>query len=120
MVYWRSNVALQIWGVQNYLKKGAGGGGDGSNLPLNGKGSGGEGWNALKPEGPGPRDDGGGGGLGSINGGKMGLTGGGPPLLLSLFFLFSFGDGVMPFNLSNIFFIFFFIFDFFLTLYLVD
>ena len=106
MVYWSLKVALQSWGFKNKLKEGARGGRDGSNLLLDGKGSGGGSWNVLKPEGSGPGIGGGGGGLGFINGGKMGLTGGGPPLLLSLFLFLSFGDGVMPFNLSNLFFFF--------------
>ena len=43
-----------------------------------------------------------GGGAGSINGGEMDLNGGGAPLLV---LLLSFGNGVIPFNLSNFFFI---------------
>ena len=40
-------------------------------------------------------------GAGSINGGEMGLNGGGAPL--SLLLLLSFGNGVIPFNLSHLF-----------------
>ena len=40
--------------------------------------------------------------VGSINGGKMGLNGGGAPFLF-LLLLLSFGNGVIPFNLSNLF-----------------
>ena len=43
-------------------------------------------------------------GAGPINGGEIGLNGGGAPLLLLLLLLF-FGNGVIPSNLSHLFFI---------------
>ena len=78
------------------LKGGGGRGGDGSYLPLDGKGCGSGGWNGLKPDGPNPKScpgsgPGPGGGLESINGGETDLIGYGslmqPPAALLLLLL---------------------------------
>ena len=78
------------------LKEGGGGGGDGSYLPLDGKGCGSGGWNGLKPDWPNPKScpgsgPGPGGGLESINGGETDLIGYGslmqPPAALLLLLL---------------------------------